>query len=647
MIPALGCYASTLPRRTKQSLLLLSDIIAILFALWAALALRLETLAPPIAPLIPLMLLSPLIAVPVFIRLGLYRAIVRYIGLHALATIVQAVIIYTALLIAAIYLLALTGLPRSLPLIHGVLTLLLIGASRTLPRHWLLTATQQARHRQGNHRRPVVIYGAGSAGVQLASALAHTRELAPVAFVDDDPALRHSRIGTLRVYGPDDLLALIERHAVTEVLLAMPSTSRTRRNEIIACLDALPVKVRTLPGVAELAEGKVQTADLREVDIEDLLGRDPVPPDPGLLGPTLTGKVVMVTGAGGSIGSELCRQIAALAPRALILFEHSEFALYALEQELRHRHSVHSDPSAMPLIPLLGSVTDPARIEQAIQAFGVQTLFHAAAYKHVPMVEHNPLQGIANNILGTWRTAQAALRQGVETFVLISTDKAVRPTNTMGATKRFAEMILQTLHAQHPEGTHFTMVRFGNVLGSSGSVVPLFRSQIRRGGPVTVTDPRITRYFMTIPEAAQLVIQAGGMGSIGQGGDVFVLDMGEPVRILDLARRMIHLSGLTEKTPDNPEGDIEIVFSGLRPGEKLYEELLIGNNVSPTTHPRILRASEKTLDREELEDMLRQLQKACETGDSLLGRELLLKAVGEFSPQCGNQDMTNHPPGLK
>ena len=636
-------HALSLPRRAKQALLLLSDVVVILFALWAALALRLETLTPPIASLMPLMLLSPLIAVPVFMRLGLYRAIVRYMGLHALIAIAQAVVIYTALLIAAIYLLPLPNLPRSLPLIHGALTMLLIGGSRALARHWLSTVNDHAF--SADTRKHVIVYGAGSAGVQLVSALTHSRELKPVAMIDDDPALHHKRIGALEVRAPNELSALIERHTVTEVLLAMPSASRTRRNEIIAYLEPLPVRVRTLPGVAELAEGKVQTADLREVDIEDLLGRDPVPPDSALLGATLTGKVVMVTGAGGSIGSELCRQIAALAPRSLILFEHSEFALYAIEQELRHRHSSpsgHGDHGALPIIPLLGSVTDPARIEQAIRAFGVQTLFHAAAYKHVPMVEYNPLQGIANNILGTWHTAQAALRQGVETFVLISTDKAVRPTNTMGATKRFAEMILQTLHAQHPEGTRFTMVRFGNVLGSSGSVVPLFRNQIQRDGPVTVTDPHITRYFMTIPEAAQLVIQAGAMG---QGSDVFVLDMGEPVKILDLARRMIHLSGLTEKTSDNPAGDIEIVFSGLRPGEKLYEELLIGDNVSPTTHPRILRAHEKTLGWEELEALLRKLQEACATGDSELGRELLMKAVGEFRPQCGNQDvMSAHPP---
>ena len=390
--------------------------------------------------------------------------------------------------------------------------------------------------------------------------------------------------------------------------------------------------MRTLPGVASLAEGKVKTSDLRDVEIEDLLGRDPVPPDATLLKANITGKAVLVTGAGGSIGSELCRQILALQPRVLVLYERNEFALYSIEQELLNLPR----PISKHIVPILGSVTDPDKLALVFERFAIQTVFHAAAYKHVPMVEKNPCAGARNNILGTWHTARAARNKQVETFVLVSTDKAVRPTNTMGTTKRVAELILQALAQEAFGPTRFVMVRFGNVLGSSGSVVPVFREQIKQGGPITVTDPRIIRYFMTIPEAAQLVIQAGAMG---HGGDVFVLEMGEPVKILDMAQRMVHLSGLTVRDEANPAGDIEIVFSGLRPGEKLYEELLIGDNVTPTRHPRIQRANEHMLGLEAITTLVHAVDAACHSNDSDNLRRLLLNAVSEFDPQCGNEDL--------
>jgi len=632
MTQNIGAKIIALPRRTKQAILICVDIAIIECALWAAFALRLESWAVPPAPFAMLAPLAPLLALPVFIRLGLYRAIMRYIGLHALFAIGQAVVLYAILLAAAIYLIGIPGVPRSIAPIHGLLVLMLIGVSRALARHWLLASTQPPRK---DLRRRVAIYGAGSAGAQLAAALAHSRELLPVALLDDAPALQGRQVGALRVHDPARLPELIDRLDIAEILLAIPSASRQRRNEILARLESLPVHVRTLPGVAELAQGKVAIGELREIDIEDLLGRDPVAPDASLLGANVAGKSVVVTGAGGSIGSELCRQILALSPTRIVLYELSEFALYAIEQELLATQRQHPERTAA-IVPLLGSVCDRPRLERALRHYGVHTLFHAAAYKHVPMVEKNAPAGAVNNVVGTWRAAAAALAAGVDTFVLISTDKAVRPTNTMGATKRLAEMTLQALAAAHPGKTRFTMVRFGNVLGSSGSVIPLFREQIRRGGPVTVTDPRIVRYFMTIPEAAQLVIQAGAMGG---DGDVFVLDMGEPVKILDLARRMIQLSGLAVRDESNPEGDVEIVFTGLRPGEKLYEELLIGANVTPTGHPRIRRANEGFLRWEELAPILAELERAGCDNDGAQVRAILTGCLPEFAPQCDNIDL--------
>lgn len=625
-----GQHALTLPRQSKQALILLCDVLSIEVSLYLALATRLDSLWVPMWSLLPLMLAAPIIALPVFFHYGLYRAVMRYVGLHAIVAVVKAVAAYTLMLAVGILIFKLKDISISVVFIHGLLTTLLIGTSRTLARQWLSQA--QNASFAGHTRKRTLIFGAGSAGVQLALALSHSKEMQPIAFVDDDEKLHGNQIAGLTVYARQNLAPLIQREHVTEVLLAIPSTSRAERNRIIQELEKLPVQVRTLPGVASLAEGKVKTSDLRDVEIEDLLGRDPVPPDPTLLKANITGKAVMVTGAGGSIGSELCRQILAQHPRVLVLYEFNEFALYTIEQELLSLPL----PASKNIQPILGSVTDPAKLALVFERFGIETVFHAAAYKHVPMVEKNPCAGAYNNILGTWHTARAAREKKVETFVLVSTDKAVRPTNTMGTTKRVAELVLQSLAQEAFSPTRFVMVRFGNVLGSSGSVVPVFREQIKNGGPITVTDPRIIRYFMTIPEAAQLVIQAGAMG---HGGDVFVLDMGEPVKILDMARRMVHLSGLALREEANPAGDIAIVFTGLRPGEKLYEELLIGDNVTPTRHPRIQRANEHMLDIATVTILVHAIESACQTNDSDRLRELLLQTVSEFEPQCENEDL--------
>lgn len=628
--PFLANLAIRLPRVGKQAVVLLTDICIIQISLYLALVLRYESLAVQPSQLWPMALVAPLIALPIFASFGLYNAVMRYVGFHALTSTAKAAFLYALALATWLHFFDAQQLPRSLPAIHGLLTLLMIGTTRALARSWLAQAHNSAPN--ALPRKRTLIFGAGSAGVQLALALAHSREMMPVAFVDDDAKLHGKHIAGLKVFARQELEKVVTSEKISEVLLAIPSTSRFVRNEIITALEKLPVQVRTLPGVAHLAEGKVKTSDLRDVEIEDLLGRDPVPPNVELLKANITGKAVMVTGAGGSIGSELCRQILAQHPRVLVLFELNEYALYAIEQDLNAQHTAF----VKNIKPILGSVTDPDKLKLVYERFGIQTVFHAAAYKHVPMVEKNPCAGAYNNILGTWHAAQQAKDHGVETFVLVSTDKAVRPTNTMGTTKRVAELILQALHHAGGSSTRFVMVRFGNVLGSSGSVVPVFREQIKHGGPVTVTDPRIIRYFMTIPEAAQLVIQAGAMG---HGGDVFVLDMGEPVKILDMARKMINLSGLSVRDEDHPVGDIEVAFTGLRPGEKLYEELLIGDNVSPTNHSRIMRANEQTLALDVLKRLICNIKLACRDNNSDGLRTLLSEAVQEFSPQCGNEDL--------
>jgi FlaA1/EpsC-like NDP-sugar epimerase len=492
------------------------------------------------------------------------------------------------------------------------------------------TLNGELKGKSKSDKKQALVYGAGDAGIQLVSALAYSSEYNPVGFVDDSKEMQGAQIAGLDVYSVDAIAGVVSKLRVDEVLIAMPSASRTRRLDIINALEPYPVLVRMLPGVAELAEGKVSIDDLREVNIKDLLGRDVVEPNEQLLGKNITNKIVVVTGAGGSIGSELCRQIVFLKPKALILYEMSELALYTIEKELSNI-GIHS----LDIYPVLGSVNNKSRLANMFKRFDVDTIYHTAAYKHVPMVEFNNTEGVDNNIFGTFNCAQAAVDTDVETFVLISTDKAVRPTNTMGATKRSAELVLQALSAQQ-SGTKFTMVRFGNVLGSSGSVIPLFRQQIKDGGPVTVTDENMIRYFMTIPEAVELVIQAGAMGT---GGDVFVLDMGKPVRIDDLAKKMIRLSGLEVKNESNPDGDIEIKYTGLRPGEKLYEELLIGDNVSDTDNPLIMRAEEDMLSWDELEPTLNSLKIAITDCDQKKLRELLIQIVPGFKPQCEITDV--------
>lgn len=626
-----------LPRSVKRLLVLSLDMLIIPLAMWCSFSLRLGEFFVPQGrreDVIYLFLIAPMIAIPIFIKLGLYRAIIRYIGMVAMWTIVKAVSLYTLVFALLILLSGFEGVPRSVFLINWLMVVLLIGCTRAIGRWWLRGRFKSSMQRLS--RRRVAIYGAGEAGAQIATALASGNNYLPVAFIDDNRALHGSTIEGLRVYRFDRLSELIEQSGVKEVLLAMPSIARSRRSHIISLLEPFPVHVITLPAMDDMASGKLRADDIREVDVNDLLGREPVTPDQQLLNANIHDKVVLVTGAGGSIGSELCRQIIKLEPAALVLYEHSEHALYNIEKEMLEAAQRLSPDAAIPVTPILASIMNQARVESVCQAFAVDTIYHAAAYKHVPMVEKNPSEAVRNNVLGTYRVAQAAIAAGTETFVLISTDKAVRPTSTMGATKRFAELILQGLAGNKRCKTRFTMVRFGNVLESSGSVVPLFREQIQKGGPVTVTDPRIIRYFMTIPEAAQLVIQAGAMG---QGGDVFVLDMGEPVKILDMARRMIHLSGFEIREEATPEGDIEIIFTGLRPGEKLYEELLIGDNTSPTQHPLIMSASEDSLAWKSLSDYLQQFEEAMDSQDVERSRALLVESVSGFAPQCDVVDL--------
>lgn len=630
-----------LARQKKAFILISADVFFAMFALWAAFSLRWGELYIPKDDEWYLFAAAPVIAVPIFVKLGLYRAIIRYIEVRALWTIIQATTLYALFFAFVLYESGIKGVPRTVLPLNWLNMMLLVGGSRFFARWWLGEVYLNlgvGRGAKNHSKKNVVIYGAGNAGVQLASALGYGREFRPVAFIDDDELLHKQKVNGLRIYPLSSLRYLIEKYQVSDVLLAMPSANRARKSEIIRLLEPFAVHVMSMPGLSEIAQGKVTVDALQEVDIADLLGRDAVAPDQSLLHANIAGKVVMVTGAGGSIGSELCRQIILLQPESLILFEISEFALYAIEKELQHLLTKAKNDKEIKLIPVLGSVVNAKRCEKICKTFNVQTIYHAAAYKHVPMVERNPGEAVWNNIFGTLHAATAAIQAEVETFVLISTDKAVRPTNTMGATKRFAELILQalSLNTVNNAKTRFTMVRFGNVLGSSGSVVPLFKEQIARGGPVTVTDERIIRYFMTIPEAAQLVIQAGAMG---QGGDVFVLDMGEPIRIVDLAKRMIHLSGLEIKDAGHPDGDIEISFTGLRPGEKLYEELLIGDNVSKTSHARIMRAQEQVIPWIELEKMLAVLEQATQDDDFERVRAVLADAVTGFVPQCEIEDV--------
>ena len=618
LMERLARWLVALPRTYKRALMLFMDTVFIPAALWTALVLKTGDLSAGVAATPWLYVAALMTSVPIFIRLGLYRAVVRFIGPKVIVAVVAGVTVSVLVLATISLFLGAKGIAFTALAIYWALALVYVGGSRIVVRN-LMNSRQVGADR-------VIIYGAGSAGAQAAAGLRISGKFDPVAFLDDDASLQGSVVAGIEVHAPSKLAKLIDEESVGSLLLALPSQTRRRRQEILKSLEPFPVRVMTVPDIADLVAGDARVEDVRDVDAADLLGRDPVPPNDRLLEACIREKVVMVTGAGGSIGSELCRQIARLRPRRLVLFEMSEVALYQIDRELRA--IIELEHLDLDITSLLGNAHHKYRVREIMQVYGVQTVYHAAAYKHVPIVEQNVIEGIHNNVISTWYTAEAALECGVETFVLISTDKAVNPPNVMGATKRMAEIVLQGLHARGSR-TKFCMVRFGNVLESSGSVVPLFREQIRRGGPVTVTHPDVIRYFMTIPEASQLVLQAGSMA---QGGDVFVLDMGKPIRIADLARRMIKLAGLTVRDEENSDGDIEIRFTGLRPAEKLFEELLIGSNVSGTEHQMIMRAMEHSLPWERVQEVLHNLLVSMGQFDVRTASDLLQAAVREYRP---------------
>ncbi|KMT52543.1 polysaccharide biosynthesis protein [Pseudomonas fildesensis] len=642
-------YLVALPRRKKRLIQVATDVLVVWCALWLAFVVRLgvDEMINPFFDHLWLFLAAPVVAIPLFIRFGMYRAVMRYFGNDALIAIIKAVSLSALILGVVVYWYSnhQNIIPRSIVFNYWWLSLIMVGGLRLGMRQYFLgdwfTATQYVPFASREDGLPrVAIYGAGAAGNQLVAALRMGRVMRPVAFIDDDVSISDRVISGLQVYKPKHIQRMIDVTGAQEILLAIPSSNRARRREVLGFLEGFPLHVRSVPGFMDLASGRVKVDDIQEVDIADLLGRDAVPAQEELLEHCIKGQSVLVTGAGGSIGSELCRQILTLRPTTLLLFEHSEFNLYSILSELEQR--ITRESLSVKLLPILGSVRNQSKLLDVMKTWHVDTVYHAAAYKHVPMVEHNIAEGVLNNVIGTLNTAQAALQAGVANFVLISTDKAVRPTNVMGSTKRLAELTLQALSRElapvlfgdrsnisRVNKTRFTMVRFGNVLGSSGSVIPLFHRQIKSGGPLTVTHPKITRYFMTIPEAAQLVIQAGSMG---QGGDVFVLDMGEPVKIIELAEKMIHLSGLSIRSDKNLHGDIAIEFTGLRPGEKLYEELLIGDNVVATRHPMIMSANEDHLPWEILKVRLAELLAAVDQDDYVRVRLLLRDTVSGYAP---------------
>jgi len=610
-----------LSRLNKQLIMCFADSLVLIMVLLASFSVRLGYWYFPKNDLIWLIFGTPIIALPIFIYFGLYTAVIRYIGFDALWRVSKAASLYALIwgvigLMSGVY-----DLPRSVILINWIQVIFAIGGLRIVAR-WVLYGSKLKI--ENSYGINVLIYGAGDAGLQLVSALKSSSQYNPVGFIDDAKELQNNQVSGLNIFGIDKIDNLIGKLKVDEILIAMPSVSRAKRRSILNKLEQYPIVVRILPGMSELAQGRVNIGDLRKVSVKDLLGRNIAEPNKKLLGANITNKIVMVTGAGGSIGSELSRQIIVLKPKSIILYEMNELALYNIEQELAGFNILD-----VKIYPILGSINNQYRFKNVLNHFNINTIYHSAAYKHVPMVEFNNTEGIYNNIFGTLKCALAAIDANVETFVLISTDKAVRPTNTMGASKRCAELIIQALSSEQSK-TLFSMVRFGNVLGSSGSVIPLFEKQIKQGGPVTVTDINIVRYFMTIPEAVELVIQAGAMS---EGGDVFVLDMGKPVKIYDLATKMIKLSGLHVLNEDNPDGDIEIMFTGLRPGEKLYEELLVGKNTSSTDNDLIMRAQEEMIKWEDLKLLLDKLKDSLSRSEYEKIRQILTDIVPEFSPQ--------------
>jgi FlaA1/EpsC-like NDP-sugar epimerase len=640
----------SLPRFIKRAIAMFFDVLLCGLTVWLAFGLRLDQWGHFQGSQWWTFIFAIGFSFPLFITFGLYRAIFRYVGSVALTSMARVFIIYTGLFFCTFTLIGVDDVPRSIGVIQPILFFIAIGTSRYFVRYWLggINNIQKSLLKT----QPVaLIYGAGSAGRQLAAGLTSNKEMLIKAFIDDDPNLRGSTINGVSVYPNDRMQELIDRLEITDVLLAIPSASQARRSEIIASLNGCGVRVRTLPGLINLASGRVRISDLHDLDMNDLLGRSVVPPEIELLEKNIRSQVVLVTGAGGSIGSELCRQIIKFSPKSLVLIDNSEHSLYLIYEELKGALigiednslvAISGDQSPLPhsaspikLVPCLASVRDGDLLRKIFRAHQPATVFHAAAYKHVPLVEQNPAEGVRNNVFGTFTCAQVSLECGASQFILVSTDKAVRPTNVMGASKRIAELVLQAMaeiSANGDHSTNFSMVRFGNVLGSSGSVAPLFSAQIAAGGPITLTHSEVTRYFMTIPEAAQLVIQASAMAV---GGDVFVLDMGEPVRIYDLAVKMVYLSGLLVKDDAHPHGDIEIEVTGLRPGEKLYEELLIGDNPQPTAHPKIMKAHEEFLSWDNLQEELKNLNLALDASDNELIRGMLKKLVPGYQPNEG------------
>ena len=616
-----------LPRPIKRAVVTLVDTCLCLISVWAAFYLRLDEFVE-VERLIYPTAISLGIMVPVFWINGLYAAVFRYSGGPVILRVTQAMCLYGLVFVTLVVIVGVEGTPRTIGIIQPLLLFIGVCCSRIFAKYWLGSGLLSRNEQRSIPR--VLIYGAGSAGRDLCNILMHGNQMSLVGFIDDQLSLQGRVLNGFKIYAPEKLQYLIDSKRVSQVLLAIPSISRKRRRQIIDRLSRPRLTVRALPSVSEIAGGKISVQDIKELDHDDLLGREPVSPNESLLLEKVKNKTVMVTGAGGSIGSELCKQIMRLQPKLLVLIDVSEFGLYVIHNEVDAMKSRVQNGSGIKIVPLICSVQDPVRVQAIVSTLKPDTIYHAAAYKHVSIVEHNFAEGVKNNVFGVLTVCNAAVSAGVGDFVLISTDKAVRPTNVMGATKRLAEMILQALAAEKSVQTRFTMVRFGNVLASSGSVIPKFRDQIKAGGPVTVTHPEVTRFFMTIPEAAQLVIQAS---ALGVGGDVLVLDMGQPVKIVDLARRMIQLSGLTVKDESNLDGDIEIEVTGLRPGEKLYEELLIGDNPKQTRHPKIMKANEKFISWDSLEPELLVIKELVQKDDVIAGIEILRRLVPEFLPE--------------